>query len=240
MSTAWLITGSNRGIGFGIVSHLATLPDNIIFASCRDLSKASDLEALASSPNTKAKIHILQLDASDTQSISVAAEKVTSLIGQSRLDYLINNAASSSGKETALTFSPTAFQDDMKNNVLGPALIAQAFLPFLERSGSNSRLPVVLNTSSGLGSIGLAHGPKEAVYSISKAALNMLTYKQSAEKPNIIWICLDPGWVRTDMGGPNAHLSVEESVQGVITVVTSVTPQDSGSFKHYSGTDIPW
>lgn len=62
----------------------------------------------------------------------------------------------------------------MKSNVLGPALIAKAFLPALEKSGESDRPPIVMNTSSGLGSIGLQCGPKEAIYSISKVALNML------------------------------------------------------------------
>lgn len=62
----------------------------------------------------------------------------------------------------------------MKVNVLGPALITKALLPQLEKPSNSSRRPVVLNTSSGLGSIGLGYGDKEATYSISKAAVNML------------------------------------------------------------------
>jgi NAD(P)-dependent dehydrogenase (short-subunit alcohol dehydrogenase family) len=112
--------------------------------------------------------------------------------------------------------------EDMKGNVLGPALVAKAFRPLLERSASNvpsgspDQPPVVSNMSSDLGSIGLnRYGAMDALYSISKAAVNMLvsfvpltilrgctyfvlqTYKQAAERPDIIWICVHPGWVKT-------------------------------------------
>jgi len=168
------------------------------------------------------------------------------LIGDVRLDFLVNNAAAQTGHATALSITSEAFMEDMQGNVLGPALVAKAFLPLLERSapnvpsGSPGRPPVVLNMSSGLGSIGLKYGAMKAIYSISKTAVNMLTYKQAAEKPDIIWICLDPGWVKTDMGGPGAQLSVEESVNGIIKVLTSATLDDSGTFKDSSGKNLPW
>jgi len=235
-----LITGTNRGIGLGIVTHLSRTADNLIFATCRDPANATQLSSLVASADCKAKIHLIKLDVKSEDSIRSAAEEVKNLIGDARLDYLVNNAAAQTGVPTALQITSEAFIEDMKGNVLGPALIAQAFLPLLERSSGPSKPPVVLNMSSGLGSIGLKYGLKEAIYSMSKSAINMLTYKQSAEKPNIIWVCLDPGWVRTDMGGPEAHLSVEESVHGILKVITSVTVEDSGHFKHYSGVDLPW
>jgi len=240
MPTTWLITGTNRGIGLGIVAHLSRAADNLIFATCRDPSNASQLSSLVASADCKAKIHLIKLDAKSEESIRSAAKEVERLIGDGRLDYLVNNAAAQTGTPTALQITSEAFIEDMKGNVLGPALIAQAFLSLLERSSALSKPPVVLNMSSGLGSIGLNYGLKDAVYSMTKSAINMLTYKQSAEKPNIIWICLDPGWVKTDMGGPEAQLPVEESVQSILKVITSVTIEDSGHFKHYSGADLPW
>lgn len=81
----------------------------------------------------------------------------------------------------------------MRINVLGPALVYQAFLPALERS-KRPEGPVVVNTSSGLGSIGLdIYEAKITSYSISKSGLQMLTYKESKEKPNIIFLAVCPG-----------------------------------------------
>lgn len=199
------------------------------------------MATLAGSGERKAKIIILKLDVKSEASIQSAAEEVKRAIGEERLDFLINNAAAATGTPTALMITPEAFTEDMKGNVLGPALIAKAFLPLLERvSRTGSRPPIVTNISSSLGSIGLEKGAKEAIYSISKAALNMLTYKQSAEKPNIIWISLDPGWVKTDMGGPNAQVSVDESVRGILQVLRNATIKDSGTYKHFTGKDLPW
>jgi len=240
MPTTWVITGSSRGIGYGIVKHLSSTADNLIFATCRDPSTANQLSSLAASADCKARIHLIQLDTKSEESIRVAAERVKKLLGEARLDYLLNNAAAQTGLPTALSITSEAFIEDMKSNVLGPALVSKAFLSLLERPSESSRPSVVLNMSSGLGSIGLKYGAKEAIYSMSKTAVNMLTYKQAAEKPDIIWVCIDPGWVRTDMGGPEAHLSVEESVSSVVKIITSVTREDSGSFKHYTGADLPW
>jgi len=68
----------------------------------------------------------------------------------------------------------------------------------------------------------------------------MLTYKQSAEKENIIWIAMNPGWVKTDMGGPEGQFEVGEGVAKIVKITRSVTTEDSGTFKNHTGEDLPW
>jgi len=240
MSVTWLITGSNRGIGYGIVKHLSSDTKNVIFASCRDPSNASQLSALAK--DSKAKIYLVKLVSDDQETIKSAAGEVSKLIRGSRLDYLINNAASHTGQPNAFQITPEAFHRDMTTNVLGPALVSQAFISLLERPSSeaNARLPVVMNMSSGAGSIGLGLGGASAIYSMTKSALNMLTYKQSVNKKNIVFIAMNPGWVQTDMGGENAQFTVEENAKKIVDTALAATAEDSGHFKNHNGKELPW
>ncbi|EGO18380.1 hypothetical protein SERLADRAFT_444197 [Serpula lacrymans var. lacrymans S7.9] len=94
--------------------------------------------------------------------------------------------------------------------------------------------------TSGLASIQSNHGPKATSYSISKCALNMLTYKQAREKPDLIPFVVDPGWVKTEMGGPGAMLEPHESVSGILKHVSGATPDCAGKFFGYRGNEIPW
>ncbi|KAI0375987.1 NAD(P)-binding protein [Pilatotrama ljubarskyi] len=125
-----------------------------------------------------------------------------------------------------------------RTNVVGPAVLSQVCLPYLEKSERK----VILNVSSTGGSIGSVHliGPTFASYSMSKTALNMLTTKQKMERPDLITIVMCPGRVKTDMGGESAQLEPEESIAGILKVITSVTSADSGKYFWYNGKEIPW
>lgn len=127
----------------------------------------------------------------------------------------------------------------MNVNVLGPALLVQVLSPHLQ-SGS-----VVMNMTSGLGSLGFNRGmenPGCTVYAMSKAALNMLTVHQAAEMRGrgVCAVCVDPGWVKTDMGGKRAQLEKEESIGGMLKVLRGVGMEDSGKFLMYDGIEREW
>ncbi|KAI0786295.1 C-factor [Abortiporus biennis] len=233
---SWLITGASRGIGLELVRQLLSDPANIVIATCRNPSSATALNALASDLVNKGSLHIAQLDITDEDSIQGISSSVQDILGDGGLDYLLNNAAINVGDDIGFTLTSRALENSFRANVTGPALIAQALLPFIEKS--NRKL--IMNMSSGLASIGIDLGPKNASYSISKTALNMLTYKQAKIRPDLIVVCVDPGWVKTDMGGQGAFLEPHESVSQIIKVLTSRKQEHSGGFFRYDGETVPW
>jgi NAD(P)-dependent dehydrogenase (short-subunit alcohol dehydrogenase family) len=235
MTTAatYAITGANRGLGLEFVRQLCTNNANTIIGGVRSLKgDLSDLEALASKSRN---IHILECDTSSPSSIAAFGKGVAKTLGpDTQLDYLINNAGINAVPEqTALKLNEKDVQEHIAVNVLGPAKTVEALLPHL---GSGS---VVMNMTSGLGSCGKGTALC-ATYSISKAALNMLTVHQAAElkEKGVKVICMDPGWVRTRMGGEGAMLGPEESISGMLKVVHGL--QGTGKFYSYNGSEVPW
>ncbi|KAH9848800.1 C-factor [Lenzites betulinus] len=234
LTSTWLITGTSRGIGLELVKQLLANSSNTVIATCRTPDKAAALHALKDS--ARGTLHVVALDVADEASIESSRKAVEAILGSKGLDYLYNNAAINEADDTAFSLNAAVAVRTFQANVVGPALIAQAFLPLLEKGDRK----VIVNMSSGLASIDLNCGPKCATYSISKTALNMLTYKQKVERPDITSIVLDPGWVKTDMGGEGAMLEPEFSVSNILKVVTTLTKKDSGKFFRYNGEEIPW
>ncbi|KAI0353823.1 NAD-P-binding protein [Trametes cingulata] len=230
----WLITGSNRGIGLELTKQLLQSPSNIVVAGCRSPPSATALNALAES--NKGRVHVVQLDIADRKSVTDSVQKVTAALGDKGIDYIINNAGVNEADDRAFGMDLDALERTFHINVAGSAAVAQAFLPLLERGAKKT----IVNVSSSLGSIGFDLGPVFASYSITKTALNMLTYKQAKERPDLTVISMCPGHLKTDMGGPNAALDVSVGVAGVLKVVHALTPADSGKFYSHDGAIRPW
>jgi NAD(P)-dependent dehydrogenase (short-subunit alcohol dehydrogenase family) len=91
-----------------------------------------------------------------------------------------------------------------------------------------------------MGSIAARNYGGSYAYSTSKSALNMITRGLAADLRGIITVALDPGWVKTDMGGQGAELTVHESASGILKVIDSLTPADSGEFLRWDGKYNPW
>ncbi|PCH39153.1 NAD(P)-binding protein [Wolfiporia cocos MD-104 SS10] len=239
-SYTWLITGANRGIGLELTRQLlaSAAPTHTVIAACRTPDAASDLHALQhdTSGAVKGAVHVVALDVSSEASIRACVPAVQAILGERGLDYLYNNAAVNPTDDSPFDFSYPELLDILQINVGAPALLTQLCLPLIERG----RRKVIVNATSGLASIGLDIGAKCTSYSVSKTALNMLTYKQARARPDFIAIVLDPGWVKTAMGGPGAVLEPAESVSGILSVVTRLTTADSGKFFRYNGTQHPW
>ncbi|KAI0353985.1 NAD-P-binding protein [Trametes cingulata] len=234
--TTWLVTGASRGIGFELVRQLLESSDNLVVATCRTPEKATALNNLKSS--AKGTLHIIKIDVSDFDSIRASAKQLEPILGEIGLDYLINNAGIGGGEAAAFALDPEEVLTLTRTNAVGPALLAQICLPFLEKG----KRKVILNISSTAGSVASAGiiGARFAAYSISKAALNMLTYKQKLDRPDLITIALCPGWVKTDMGGKEAALEPKDSVADILKIITSATPADSGKYLRHNGEEIPW
>jgi len=233
--TTWLVTGASRGLGFGLVKKiLETSKENTVFATCRKPDDAKQLAELAGSSN----LFIVKLDVADEKSIAEASKEVESILKQKglALDFLINNAGITTGSDTPLTLKPKNFIDTMLTNVVGSMLVAQHFMPYLEKAEK----PVLMNMSSGRASIANTNVALQTSYSTSKAALDMLTRKLAIEKPDVISFAMAPGWVKTDMGGPSAALEIDFSVSNMMKVLSNVSQKDSGSFLRYDGSIVPW
>ncbi|KAL1948580.1 hypothetical protein VTO73DRAFT_10386 [Trametes versicolor] len=237
-TTTWLVTGANRGIGLELVRQLLSSPSNLVVAACRTPDKASALTDLKK--GAKGSLHVVQLDVSDFDNIRALPAQLAPILGSTGLDYLISNAGIWVD-DTAFTLDPDTLLTLVRTNAAGPALLTQVVLPFLFAAPTKK----VLHISSTGGSIGsVAQIPQEfarlASYPISKAALNMLVAKQKVERPDITFIALCPGWVQTDMGGEGAVLTPEQSVAGILKVITTAIKEDSGKFLRVDGASVPW
>ena len=227
-----LVTGANKGIGLEICRQLARYGHRLIL-SARSAERGE--EAVKTLATEGLKVEFLLLDTADEQSIQRAARELKGRIDA--LHVLINNAAIlDNWQGTILDTKASNLRDTYVTNVIGPVLLIQALLPLLE-AGKPSR---VINISSRLGSVEqMTDG--WAGYGISKAALNAATRKLAAAlKPRGISVnAASPGWVRTDMGGKSANLSVEQGAKNIIRLLTDVPPTLTNKFLGENG-EIPW
>ncbi|XP_026221724.1 SDR family oxidoreductase [Anabas testudineus] len=253
------VTGSNRGIGLELVKQLAetTGEESHIYACCRE-PEGTRAEALRNlTTRYPGKITTIKLDLSDEESISTAVQAVSKQIEDGGLNLLINNAAINQPAPPA-PLSATRKKDMMEVyevNVVGPFLLAKMFLPLLQRAterdtpeeckGDKIRAAII-NISTIISSMEKCPEtfPMAQMYPYraSKAALNMLTCCQAEDfkKHNILVTALHPGWVQTEMGGEYAPLTTQESVEGMLRVMSSLSKKDSGMLLDWKGNIIPW
>ncbi|GAB1316785.1 hypothetical protein MFIFM68171_06995 [Madurella fahalii] len=236
----YCITGTNRGIGLEFVRQLAQSGNNTILATTRSLSSdLSDLKAVASSST-----HILECDTSSVPSIHSFAKDASRILGDKKVDYLLNNAGVNLASwQSSLTLGPDELQAQMAVNVIGPAKMVE----FLLDANLLSCDVRILNMNSGLGSMQRSAEIKPrkcAGYSMSKAAQNMLTVHQSEDLkpqlPGAVVVAMDPGWVKTRLGGNGAMLEPSESVGGMLKILHGLKGEDNGMFYYYNGEKVPW
>lgn len=240
----YCITGTNRGLGLEFVRQLSRDTSNTILALVR--STSSDLKDLeGASKENEANTHILACDTGNLDSIQSFSEEAKTTLGGKKIDFLINNAGILGNEEqTSLTIGSEDLLEHVRVNVLGPAktaecLMAQSLLSLSAR---------IINITSGLGSMALSLSTtprKCALYSISKSALNALTVQQSGDireelGPGCVVVCMDPGWVKTRMGGEGAVLEPEESIEGMLKCIHGLKESDNGKFFTYTGKEMPW
>jgi NAD(P)-dependent dehydrogenase (short-subunit alcohol dehydrogenase family) len=236
-----VITGASRGLGLEFVRQSLAAGDRVA-ATCRDPQAAGELGALARRAGDRATV--VQLDVGDPISIARAAERIGAVTAT--VDLLVNNAGvhdlpgrreASSGRLEEL--EPDALLELFRVNALGPTFVTRAFRPLLATAAD----PAVLNITSGVGSFHEQQwGERYWGYALSKVALNMTTAKLAAAlRPDrITVVAVNPGWVRTAIGGTDAELSVKESVRDILTTTDRLDPQASGSFLDRHGERLPW
>ncbi len=220
-----VITGANRGLGLAFARRFSADGYQVI-GTARQPDKAVELRALG--------VRIEQLDVTDARSVRRLAEA----IGDAPVDILINNAGIGSRVRALEDLDIDDAQRILEVNCLGPMRVTQALLPALRRGERK----LIVNITSTYGSIerntrGGAYGYRE-----SKAALNMFTRSLAAEldPQGFTCIAMSPGWVKTDMGGPNARLTPDESIDAMVKVFGGLSTEHSGSFFSHRGELVPW
>jgi NAD(P)-dependent dehydrogenase (short-subunit alcohol dehydrogenase family) len=227
-----LITGANRGLGLEFARQYLAEGDAVI-AACRKPGAARSLQHLER--DSKGALTLTELDVADATSVKRAAARVQA----PAIDILINSAGllGDSG-QTIGSIDYDEWMRILDVNVLGPMRVCEAFLDRVARS--ERRLIVTL--TSGMGSLADNTSGGSIAYRTSKAAVNMAmrTAAIDLEPRGLTCIVINPGWVKTDMGGPNAKLSPEQSVGAMRRVIAKLGPDDSGRFYNYDGREFPW
>ncbi|WP_020483154.1 SDR family oxidoreductase [Methylomonas sp. MK1] len=227
-----LITGANRGLGLEFCRQYAAA-DYKVIAACRNPGKAEQLAALA---QQYPHIQIETLDVADFNQIDALASKLSDC----KIDVLLNNAGVY-GDQAGRGFGQLDYQiwaSVLAVNVMAPLKLAEAFLPQVQRS--DKRLIVTL--SSLMGSMTDNTSGGSILYRSSKAGLNAALKSLSIDLRSaaVGVLILHPGWVRTDMGGPNGLIDAEESVSGMRKVIDNFSLADTGRFVKYDGSALPW
>ena len=231
-----LITGASRGLGLGFATRFAENGWRVL-ATARQLGPHSALAKLSDQYNLSS----FALDVTCVKSLRAAAAAIDEPI-----DVLLNNAAIQGSYPQKLGSIRYAEWDEIfRTNVLGVMRSCQAFKNQVERS----RRKVIVNVSSRTASIGMKttstsdnHKGDLYLYRSSKSALNMVSRCLSAElQPlGISVVMLSPGWVRTDLGGLGAMLSVEQSVGLCVPIIQKLTIRETGKFIGNDGLEVPW
>ena len=239
MSKTLLITGANRGIGLEMTRQAATNGDQVI-ACARNIKKASDLVDLA---RENKAITIIYLDVTDENGMKQIATEL-----KCKIDILICNAGvfdGCGGLEDEAHHSE-AIEAVLMTNIAGVFFTARSFLPHLvEKNRKNVGQPGIHGKIAVISSImgSQEHAGNNApIYRASKAAATNLARCLAIElAPRGIAVgAYHPGWVRTDMGGPEASVSPQDSAAGLLSRFDRLNIENTGIYESYSGEKLPF
>lgn len=226
--TTTLITGSNKGLGRETARRLLAAGHDVWLAARdpeRGRAAAQELDA-----------RFVQLDVTDEESVRAAAERVAAHSG--RLDVLINNAGITGERLAVAQTTAAHLQRVYDTNVFGVVRVTRAFLPLLERSEQ----PVIVNVSSGLGSLAVTADPDRLestivslAYPSSKSAVNMLTTQYAKAFPAMRVNAVDPGYTATDLNGHQGHKTVEEGAEVIVAMAMIDGSGPTGQFVDGAG-----
>lgn len=202
-----VITGANRGLGFAMSEKLASMGAMVIMG-CRDIEKGD----IAAKKLISKGLHVkaMKVDVGDVQSI----DQFTSALkaDYKSIDVLINNAAINDepGGTVIETIQLEYYKRIMDTNVLGTLWMCRNLLSLLKKSADGR----IINFSSGLGQLTVPRMGPCPTYSISKTAVNAITkiLADEVKDTNVSVFSVDPGWVKTDLGGPDAMLEIPEGI----------------------------
>ena len=226
-----LVTGANRGLGLGFVTNY--LGKNVnVFSTTRDIKSSRELLALKE--RFPDNLEIFELDLLKES----AGDTLANFLGERPIDILINNAGIGSTNQHFQAVSPKPWLEVLKVNLIAPLMVTQSIIDNVKK-GVDKKIYFL---SSQLGSIGDNTSGGMYIYRSSKTGLNQVVKSLSVDlKPQgITVVSLHPGWVKTDMGGPNAPVSIDESIEGMTQVIHTTDIRDTGRFLNYDGKELPW
>ena len=222
-----LVTGASRGLGREFCRQYAAEGWRVL-ATMRDPDTATPLE--------HGDIARYRLDVGERDRIRALARELEG----TPIDLLVNNAGMWAGdvEESFGRFSDALWMEELRVHVLGTMAMCEAFAPHVAASAMKR----IVQISSGNGSLGREDNAGTYPYNSTKAALNMITRCMAFDlrERGITVVALSPGYVATDMSGPDADLSPEESVSAMRALIARLGPGDSGGFRRHSGAVYPW
>ena len=227
-----LITGANRGIGLEFARQY--LADGWqVYAACRNPDSASELRRLADGGGHKLKV--MALDVTNPSSTKAAAAE----LDDQAIDLLINNAGVMGARGQSIgNIDYDAWAKVLDANTMGPMRVAEVFVDNVARSERK----LIVTITSGMGSIGDNTSGGAFAYRSSKAAVNMVMRSLAIDLAprGITCVVVNPGWVQTDMGGPQATLTTTDSVKRLRRLIETLGPAQSGKFFNYDGREYAW
>ena len=230
-----LITGTNRGIGLEFTKQFLARGDRVI-ATCRNIDAADGLKQLSRiHEELGAKLEVRQLDVASLESM----QEFVRQLADTAIDIFINNAGVYGPRSSKFgELEAQAWASVLQINSIAPMILSQLLMPNL-RQGKDKKMVYL---TSKMGSIDDNSGGGSYIYRSSKTALNSVVKSLAIDlaEEGFSAAVLHPGWVLTDMGGPNALIDTETSVAGMLKVVDELDLQSSGSFFNYDGSIIAW
>ena len=225
-----LIIGANRGIGLGLVKELASRGWTVT-GTARNLAAANDLKGIADASG--GKVSVAAVDTADAAS----AERLRDGLAGQVFDVLIVNAGVSGPAKTTRTVERDEFADLFVTNALAPVRLGE-----LLAGNVRPETGVIGMMTSQLGSVEQASAGGMELYRASKAALNSFTRSFAARHRDkkITILSLHPGWVKTDMGGPNAAVELADSTRGLVDVIERARTDRQDGYFDYTGATLPW
>ena len=226
-----LITGANRGIGLELTRQFSEDGWQVL-ACCRDPEDAGDLKELASKYPT---VEMFPLDVTNYDQLAA----LSSQLEDRPIDILLSNAGIYGPRGAPFgEVDAAAWRQVFEVNTIAPLMLAQAFVEQV----AISRQKLIAVVSSKMGSIADNGSGGSYIYRTSKTAVNQVvkSIAMDLEGRGISAISLHPGWVRTEMGGANGEIGVNESAAGLKRVLTGTSLAQSGQFFEFDGSVIPW
>ena len=226
------ITGANKGLGLEFARQYGAAGWRV-FATCRAPADAQELRTLERDARGQLSVHAL-----DTRDLEAVRGLAQDLAGHP-IDVLLNNAAIWGPRQQTLeNIDYRAWADVLDVDLMGPLRVVEAFLGHVE----SSRRKTLIMLSSRIASIASYEKGGRYFYRSAKAGLNALVTSLAIDLAprGVVCIALSPGWARTEMGGPDAPLSVQESVTGMRRVIDGLAPGQTGRFLNYDGSTLPW